>query len=268
MISSYDKLRSPIDQDAAAELRGVVLADVATDQILAISPPLRSWLDEVLEEPSATLGHLVESLECLEGSDAAVGNQRRIRIETADLIETGQRALVLTVGARSSGGSLPCDALTGLPTRQALAEEFAAWRATPEAARRPCAVLFVDLDGFKQVNDRLGHVAGDAVLREVATRLAGAIRGEDLVVRYGGDEFAVFVREVTETTDLDAIVARLKRQISAPLDQGNGSFTVSASVGVAVAFDGSTGLEELLDEADAAMYAVKRSAQSSCRQHR
>ena len=144
------------------------------------------------------------------------------------------------------------DALTGLPNRGLL-------RSHVDVARgeRPgFAVLLLDLDLFKPVNDTHGHEAGDEVLRVVAARLRGAVRPADVVARLGGDEFAVLVHDTTDVRDL---AARLEALVSAPVVVAGVPVTVGVSIGQAVHPVDGASCDELLRAADADMYRVKRS---------
>jgi diguanylate cyclase (GGDEF)-like protein len=147
------------------------------------------------------------------------------------------------------------DALTGLPNRLNLLE---AVDHELERGADPAAVLYLDLDRFKMVNDTFGHSAGDELLVEFSRRLAGAIRAQDLAARIGGDEFAVLVREA----DAEAAVGVARRMLDA-LDGtyalGCGDVACHVSVGIAVGAAGVTSGEDLIRNADIAMYSVKRS---------
>jgi diguanylate cyclase (GGDEF)-like protein len=142
------------------------------------------------------------------------------------------------------------DGLTGLPNRAAGEEHIAT-----ELRRGPgeLAVLFCDLDGFKAVNDRLGHAAGDRLLAAVADRLRGCVRQDDLVFRLGGDEFVIVCRGVDA---LDEICARIRDVVSSPFPVGE-QVRIGVSAGYAVAHDGDTATD-LIGRADLAMYEAKR----------
>ncbi|HEX3606426.1 MAG TPA: GGDEF domain-containing protein [Candidatus Dormibacteraeota bacterium] len=146
------------------------------------------------------------------------------------------------------------DLLTGLPNRRAFER-----RLRSELGRRSgdhnLALLILDVDGFKAVNDRFGHAAGDVVLREVGARLRAGVRGGDLVARWGGDEFMVLCREVREDAAA-AIACKLGRLIEIPVALDRGEVRVSASIGWAVAVPGHASAD-LLAAADAAMYRAK-----------
>jgi diguanylate cyclase (GGDEF)-like protein/PAS domain S-box-containing protein len=148
------------------------------------------------------------------------------------------------------------DDLTGLSNRGELLRRMALSlpQAGPSAA---VAVLFVDLDLFKDVNDRLGHRAGDDVLVVVARRLASSLRTHDHLGRLGGDEFGVLLTELRDEDEVHAVVGRLVSAIEQPITLPEGTVTVGASVGHAYTTDPSTPLDRLLAAADSAMYATK-----------
>jgi len=143
------------------------------------------------------------------------------------------------------------DLLTGIPNRAAYQQYADSLRGDG----RPVAVLFIDLDGFKAVNDRCGHDAGDRLLRDVAQRLAGALARDEAVFRLGGDEF-VLVGLGHQAAEAAELVARTKAVISRPVAVRDGAVIVEASVGLATGIAG-TGIDQLLRDADAAMYQIK-----------
>ncbi|MFF5225473.1 diguanylate cyclase [Dactylosporangium sp. NPDC000521] len=124
------------------------------------------------------------------------------------------------------------------------------------AADRRFAVLFLDLDGFKQVNDRLGHAAGDELLVHVAERIRRSLRTGDVAARFGGDEFVVLVAEVAAPEQLDRIADRLKASIAAPCTVAGRAVRVGVSIGCTPCGD-RTSADEILSAADAAMYQAK-----------
>jgi diguanylate cyclase (GGDEF)-like protein len=150
------------------------------------------------------------------------------------------------------------DYLTGLPNRNLFNQLLA--HALAKAKRRGTrlAILFADLDGFKQVNDTEGHEVGDRVLREVARRLSTVVRGDDTVARRGGDEFAVLLRHVDTLDGVRTIVERVLHAVAQPiLIEGREAAQVTASVGVALAPEQGREFDRLFQLADLAMYEAK-----------
>jgi diguanylate cyclase (GGDEF)-like protein len=149
------------------------------------------------------------------------------------------------------------DALTGLPNRLLLLDRLTFALAQSARSESSVAVFFLDLDGFKEVNDRLGHLAGDALLRGVAGRLLAWVRPGDTVSRFGGDEFTVLVREVAGREEAAEIAERLTEAVREPLTVEGEDVSLVPSVGIALA-SGIRKPESLLERADAAMYSAKR----------
>jgi diguanylate cyclase (GGDEF)-like protein/PAS domain S-box-containing protein len=149
------------------------------------------------------------------------------------------------------------DSLTGLPNRVAFLDALdrAITRAAPE--RRLLALLYLDLDDFKPVNDGMGHAAGDALLIAVAERLRGAVRKTDAVARLGGDEFAVLLTEIADPGVAGSLAEKLVARIGQPYVLRGQRIRIGASVGIGMyPRDGAT-VDALLRHADAAMYAAK-----------
>jgi diguanylate cyclase (GGDEF)-like protein len=149
------------------------------------------------------------------------------------------------------------DALTGLPNRTLLFDRI--HQALAQRARTDAAVgvLFCDLDGFKSVNDRFGHDAGDTVLRTVAERMVAAARAGDTVARLSGDELVVVCPALRDGADLDVVADRMRRAVASPLALGDAEITPHISTGMAIARGGDDA-EALLRRADEAMYVAKR----------
>ena len=149
------------------------------------------------------------------------------------------------------------DALTSLPNRPALHARLESVLAESARLDARTAVLFLDLDGFKSVNDTVGHHGGDVVLAEIAQRLRSTLRREEFIGRLGGDEFAIIVPHVADRAEIDSIAQRIGDVLTEPFRVDDYRFALSASIGVAVyPEDGST-RDELLAIADAAMYVAK-----------
>lgn len=152
------------------------------------------------------------------------------------------------------------DAVTGLPNRTLFLERLE--HGLRQARRHGwlLAVLFIDLDGFKRINDTHGHETGDEVLRAVAKCLESAVRAEDTMCRYGGDEFACLMLDVEAVGDVLDFADSLARRIATACDQEERVPTVSASIGVALYPDHGRASEALLRHADTAMYQAKGTA--------
>jgi diguanylate cyclase (GGDEF)-like protein/PAS domain S-box-containing protein len=152
------------------------------------------------------------------------------------------------------------DPLTGLLNRSAFSDRLAAATLEIDPAAPP-AVLFVDVDDFKSVNDTLGHAVGDDLLTTVAARLSADVRGDDVVARLGGDEFAVLLADA-DTVRLRDVADRLLAALRAPMTLAGTTVIITASIGGALGAPGDTA-ERLLHSADTAMYAAKRSGKNS-----
>jgi diguanylate cyclase (GGDEF)-like protein len=150
------------------------------------------------------------------------------------------------------------DALTGLPNRSMFIERLR--HSMHRSARHPeemFAVLFLDLDRFKDVNDNLGHFAGDELLRAVARRLEACLRPEDTVARLSGDEFAILLESISETSDAGRVAERIEEALSFPINLGGAEITTSASMGIVTSSMSQEQPEQLLRSADMAMYRAK-----------
>lgn len=148
------------------------------------------------------------------------------------------------------------DPLTGLPNRVLFSDRLAA-ALDPDRGADPVAVLYVDLDDLKGMNDARGHRAGDALLAAVAGRLAGCLRPGDIAARLGGDEFAVLLAGVRTPAEAIRIAERIRGRLAEPVALDGGEVRAGASVGFAVGAPGVDAPEDLLHRADVAMYAAK-----------
>ena len=156
------------------------------------------------------------------------------------------------------------DALTGLPNRVLLADRMELAIAHAERTRGLLAVCYLDLDGFKPVNDSLGHAAGDHLLREVSQRLLNSMRGNDTLARLGGDEFVILLGDLKRREDCAELLERLLLEISQPVNIQSHTVSVSASVGVTFFPQEAGDPGVLLLHADKAMYEAKRLGKSRC----
>ncbi|HWT05340.1 MAG TPA: EAL domain-containing protein, partial [Xanthomonadales bacterium] len=150
------------------------------------------------------------------------------------------------------------DTLTGLPNRALLVEHLD--RAVARTKRDPrvrFAVLYVDLENFKAVNDDFGHLAGDRVLKEAAHRIQACVRPEDVIARFGGDEFTILLRDTLTPLVADALARRIHRALSVPFTVGKSERFVTASIGIVLGTPAYDASEDVLRDADAAMYEAK-----------
>ena len=154
------------------------------------------------------------------------------------------------------------DTLTGLPNRAALIRHLDQSLRECARAGQGLAVLFIDLDGFKQVNDSLGHAVGDELLVLASQRIRACMRPEDVVARLGSDEFVVVCPNVSDSAIVPAIAARIGSQLAAPFPIGDHEAVVSASIGLVTTADSAATAEDLLGQADLAMYEAKLSGKA------
>ncbi len=150
------------------------------------------------------------------------------------------------------------DALTGVHSLHYMQEAAKTEIAHAERHGQTLWLMFIDLDGFKSVNDTLGHSAGDAVLCEVARRLQAVVRSEDLLARIGGDEYVVLLSHANTERDTISVANRILQTLAVPIPVGETGANVSASIGIARYPQDGQDLEALLKAADAAMYRVKK----------
>lgn len=156
------------------------------------------------------------------------------------------------------------DALTGLPNRVLLKERFDFAVAHAQRRKGQFAVLFLDLDRFKQINDSLGHAFGDRVLVEVSDRLGDCLRQIDTAARLGGDEFILLLNQV-DASGAESVARRALNSLVRPIEVDGMNFSVTCSIGIAMYPEDGSDMEELLKNADSAMYAVKQRGRSDFR---
>ena len=155
------------------------------------------------------------------------------------------------------------DPLTGLPNRALLADRFSQMIVQARRRASPLAVLFIDLDQFKDVNDTLGHAGGDGLLRQVAVRLQSAVRTGDTVARISGDEFAIVLTDLVRPEDAALVAQKIIDDLATPVDVNGREVFVTASVGIATFPADAVDAETLIGAADAAMYRAKQSGRNA-----
>ncbi len=151
------------------------------------------------------------------------------------------------------------DSLTGLPNRTLLLDRLE--HALQRYRRHPeqlFALLFLDLDRFKTINDSLGHLAGDQLLLETASRLSNCLRKMDTVARLGGDEFVILLEDISNLKDIEDCASRIQKALAAPLNLNGHDVAIAASIGIVLSSPSYQQPEELLRDADLAMYQAKQ----------
>lgn len=234
------------------------------------------------EVPSASLAELVGQAgltEMAKHAGQGVSLFKRLKVRVKDgsslpvevhclkLLDTGELVVVF----RPTTGNMPNegaehmalhDALTGLPNRVLLLDRMRQTLARAKRHKDFVAVVFVDLDGFKPINDTYGHKCGDEVLRVTAARLLEAVRSDDTAARIGGDEFVMILGELRNGLHAGLMGNRVIKSIVQPIPWQDSAVSVSASLGISVAPTDGTDPEELLKKADDAMYVAKKSGKN------
>lgn len=149
------------------------------------------------------------------------------------------------------------DALTGLDNRKSLMEHFEESLFEAQSIGQRHAVLFIDLDGFKPINDEHGHAAGDTLLKAAAQRIKRCARDVDFVARLGGDEFVVVLHDIRNFEEVQVVVQRICTTLESPIGIDNVQLTIGASIGVAIYPEQGETADELLAAADQEMYRIK-----------
>jgi len=210
------------------------------------------------------VGRAIDPARPLEGSiwiydditaehAAREGLERMVAERTSELRDAQERAQHLA----------DHDALTGLPNRRLLEDRLTQALALSQRNRKQTAVMFVDLDRFKAINDSLGHTVGDQVLKEVAQRLVKQLRVGDTVCRIGGDEFVVVLPESKRSTDAANVAAKIIETLSRPVQVADRELGVTPSIGIAVFPEDGRDAGMLIRNADAAMYHAKESGRAN-----
>lgn len=175
-----------------------------------------------------------------------------VRIDVSERKKAEQQSLELATH----------DALTGLPNRRLLQDRLALALAHARRNKNKIAVLFLDLDHFKTINDSLGHDAGDLLLQQVSAKLTAAIRGEDTVARQGGDEFIILLTDITEEKDAAAVAQKILNELLQPITINGQDLQIGASIGIALFPSDGNDSNTLLKHSDAAMYRAKQSGRN------
>ncbi|HUN68982.1 MAG TPA: PAS domain S-box protein [Burkholderiales bacterium] len=220
--------------------------------------------DDVTAEHQARES-LEASHEALEASRDAL--ERAVAQRTEEL-QAANRRLEAEIADRRQAESraqhlADHDALTGLPNRRLLEDRLTQALALSQRNRKQTAVMFVDLDRFKIINDTLGHAAGDRVLKEVAERLEKQLREVDTICRMGGDEFVVVLPEIKRASDAANVAAKILETVSQPFQVQDRELHITPSLGISVYPDDGRDTETLIRNADAAMYHAKETGRAN-----
>ncbi|KIF82757.1 diguanylate cyclase domain-containing protein [Noviherbaspirillum autotrophicum] len=229
-----------------------------TDAVLATPggdtsmPAGGAWLVMPLITQNETIGALIlKSLPGTTYSDKEKGLLQFVSAQVATAMERKRLSVELLRAARH-------DELTGLPNRRLFQDRMASALARCKRKQGRIALLYLDIDDFKQVNDSLGHAAGDVLLQEVAQRITHCVREEDTVARLGGDEFVVLLEDVRTADDVMLVADKIRHAIRQPIHVDGFALKTRTSIGTALYPEHGMEAEELLKQADKAMYLDKK----------
>jgi two-component system CheB/CheR fusion protein len=224
---------------------GIAFVSAIDRQILWHNAAFQTACGDDHELRGKPLDKVLPRWNCADGPDVQL-----IELPTVVAVVVRPRHAEMVIGTH--------DAITQLPDRGRFEQQLQLlWSQSRPPQRRPLAVLFLDLDNFKLINDRWGHQVGDEALRQVAHRLRAALRTDDFLARYGGDEFVALLAGWHRPEDLRPVVQRLHTALSSPLRLSDQSVLVTASIGIAYSTDDHGSADMLLRAADRAMYASK-----------
>ena len=246
------------------EVKGLV--DEAAEELASVSAVLRQEVADRGSPPGVE--NALEKTETIEdkvqvAADKLSEVNLALKGEVRERLVLEFRLAAVTERAEASRNAAFHDLLTGLPNRALFNDRLEHGLAQAKRHDRNLAVMFIDLDGFKQINDTHGHDAGDEVLKTIAIRLAASTREDDTVSRHGGDEFLYMLAEVNNEQDLtliaEKIISSIRMPCSVTVDGAQINPCVSASIGIAIfPKDGATA-QALITSADKAMYQAKGS---------
>ena len=265
----FDEHERPIDvrfvEINPAFERHTGFADVVGRTITELVPDIEPfWVDTyggvaVTGEPTRFVNHVASLRRWYDIYAFRIGepDERTVAVLFNDISERKRAELALQESVALLRHHAHSDPLTGLPNRLQFEEKLREAVASADRHGRPFAVLFLDLDGFKAINDDLGHASGDIVLIAVARRLRRSLRASDVLARLHGDEFVVILPEMSEPHEAGSLAQKLLGIVSTPIDVAGTTVRVEASIGVALYPNDGANPRTLLRAADAAMYQAK-----------
>lgn len=271
-VQGYDADRRVILWNAGSErLYGYSESEALGQRLedLIIPPPMRdavvdavaAWVNDGVPIPPGELtlqrkdGQLVSVFSTHEMQRLAAHGPEMYCVDV-DLTERKKAEQLIWYQANY-------DLLTGLANRHLFIDRLRQQVLRSMRSGVPCALLYIDVDDLKPVNDRLGHEAGDQLLREVADRMTRCTRKTDMLARVGGDEFTLIVAEFSDATALTRIAKALNDAVASPFTLDAGTVSISLSIGIASCPDQAQSVDDLIRYADHAMYAAKRTGKSS-----
>ncbi|HEX5017168.1 MAG TPA: EAL domain-containing protein [Actinomycetes bacterium] len=230
-----------------------------------------SWLDAVFPADRGKASELIEASTAERPAQAEFrllagdGSHRYVDVVATRVIEHDEPGFVLTCHDVTERRALEKqlsyqafhDSLTGLANRALFRDRLEHAIARTSRTSTRFAVLFIDLDDFKDINDSLGHAAGDSLLRQMTHRLADEVREEDTVARLGGDEFAILLESIDDDDEVEAVASRIVQSAREPFEIGKSVITTGLSVGIAVADGTAASAEAVMRNADLALYEAK-----------
>jgi diguanylate cyclase (GGDEF)-like protein len=236
------------DQNSATTSGNVAQLSEQADRLRKELAQLRSNLEQVRREYTTE-----RATQLVEANEALV----RAALHSESIAEAAVSSLA------DLARSIQRDTLTGTPNRALMLDRVESAIALARRHNKHIAILFLDLDDFKRINDTLGHAVGDALLQVAARRLESVVRESDTVSRHGGDEFLVLMSEVAQAEDASLIAEKILSAFAAPAQVGNHAISLSASIGIAVYPQDGEDAATLISRADVAMYRAKKLAGST-----
>ncbi len=244
VAATNDETLAPTDRAAAAQARrelGHLEAQIAAARALLAS------LQRDVASAESRLGNS-QAVLLVESNEQLVVSALRAQTD----------AVTTAIALDEMSQSHDRDPLTHLPNRLLLLDRFSHAIAGAKRNGTQLALLFLDLDGFKPINDAHGHAAGDAVLKHVAVCLSATVRGADTVSRHGGDEFLILLTDVSQPADAALTAAKVLAAIGTPFTVSDERLALTASIGISIYPDDGEEPHTLVQHADAAMYRAKK----------
>ena len=230
----------------------IALSDLLTaEEMLADSLAVKVRVKECADDLNAINTTLAQTIDALKHSEMSLADALKVLALTEAALATAE------VEKQKSAMLALYDHTTGLPNRRLFDDRLTQAIASAERHQKTLAVMFLDVDRFKGINDTLGHAVGDEVLKEVARRLSLHTRDEDTACRNGGDEFLFLLMNPQGRENIERVAVLILRDTAAPVDTGQVNIVINASIGIAVFPDNGTTGEELIKNADSAMYKAK-----------